>query len=418
MRKRMLGILLALCLLIGLMPMAAMAADELPTITGVKVVDGTDGFTPVTQPVYGQKLAANIQTSTGEIGTYPVNEDATYKWYYKESTDTVLGTEPVYTVTSDNSGKTICVDVSVEGYEGTATWTAEGVAVSPTRVTGVSVVDGTDGFTPVTAPVVGQKLYANISISTQDEVIGVYPVDENATYKWYYKESPDQILGTEGAYTVTSDNDGKTICVEVSYKDYEGSAVWTASSPVTFGLPFTDVDTDAWYEASVAYAYENGLLVGTTDTTFAPNMPTSRAMFVAVLYRMSGEEAKDAEYTFEDVNPKSYYAEAVAWAVQNKIVYGYNEKEFAPNDDVTREQAACFLYRYAQYKKLDVSDSADLSEFGDAAQVSGWAENAMKWACGTNLLVGDEDANLMPQGNAERCQVAALMTRFCKNIAK
>lgn len=96
--------------------------ETLMVLVGVSVVDGDDGFTPVVTPKVGQKLTANITCSDKEIGSYPVEPTATYKWYYKESPDTVLGSEPVYTYTSDNVGKTVCVDVEVEGYEGKATW--------------------------------------------------------------------------------------------------------------------------------------------------------------------------------------------------------------------------------------------------------------------------------------------------------
>ena len=98
---------------------------RMPNITGVSVVDGTDGYTPVKTPAVGQKLTANIETDNETIGSYPVNPDAKYTWHY-EGSDAVLGSEAVYTVTEDNVGKVLCVDVSVDGYNGTATWTAEG----------------------------------------------------------------------------------------------------------------------------------------------------------------------------------------------------------------------------------------------------------------------------------------------------
>ena len=204
------------------------------SVTGVKVVDGNDGYTEVTEPKAGQVLYANIQIKVGnvtsEIGVSPVNEDANYKWYYRESPDTILGTAPIYTVTSDNLGKTLCVDVTVEGYTGSATWkSGEQIAVQG-KVTGVSVVDGTDGYTPVTAPVVGQKLTANI-LTDQGE-IGSYPVNEEANYKWYYQDAPDVVLGTEPVYTVTSDNLGRVLCVDVSVDIYSGSATRTAAAAV------------------------------------------------------------------------------------------------------------------------------------------------------------------------------------------
>ena len=111
------------------------AEEPVAKLSSVSVVDGTDGFTPVTVPAVGQKLTANITAidkdgSTVVIGSYPVNPDASYKWYYEDSPDTVLGTEPVYTVTSDNTGKVLCVDVDVSGYAGgPLTWKAEGAVV-------------------------------------------------------------------------------------------------------------------------------------------------------------------------------------------------------------------------------------------------------------------------------------------------
>ena len=216
------------------------AAANAGKLVGVSVVDGTDGYTPVTNPQPGQKLTANItvEDAAGNqsvIGSYPRNDKAYYKWYYAENPDNVLGTEPVYTVTSDNLGKTLCVNVSVDGYEGTATWTSGNETAEGTLIS-VSVVDGTDGYTPVSIPVQGQKLTANIYVRNADttyETIGSYPVDSRASYKWYYAESPDTILGTEPVYTVTSDNLGKTLCVDVDVDGYTGGPLtWVADNVV------------------------------------------------------------------------------------------------------------------------------------------------------------------------------------------
>lgn len=198
------------------------------SVTGVNVVDGTDGYTPVETPDIGQKLIANIQTNHGDIGSYPVNTHAHYKWYYQESPDTVLGTEPVYTVTSDNLGKTICVEVSVDNHEGTAIWEARGL-VRTLKVIRVDVVDGTDGYTPVTAPVAGQKLTANIVVEG-DTIIGSYPLNDRAHYKWYYKDSPDTVLGTEPVYTVTGDNEEKILCVDVYVDVSDNKGTWEAEA--------------------------------------------------------------------------------------------------------------------------------------------------------------------------------------------
>ena len=145
-KAKWLSLIVAAAMVLCMLPVAAFAAEDENVVTGVKVVDGADGVTEVTTPKAGQKLTANIQTSNGEIGSYPVNEDAHYKWHY-EGSDAVLGTEPTYTVTSDNVGKVLCVTVSVDGYAEEATWTAQKQATLAGTVTGVKVVDGTDGFT-------------------------------------------------------------------------------------------------------------------------------------------------------------------------------------------------------------------------------------------------------------------------------
>ena len=140
-----------------------------------------------------------------------------------------MGTESAYTVTRDNMGKTICLEVTVKGYNGKAVWEATDMSKYEHDVKSVAVVDGTDGYTPVTSPVAGQILKANVTCSDGTE-IGTYPADDRVSYKWYYKESPDTVLGTESAYTVTSDNMGKTICLEVTVKGYNGKAVWEATA--------------------------------------------------------------------------------------------------------------------------------------------------------------------------------------------
>ena len=232
-------------------------STEPASITGVKVVDGTDGYTEVTAPKAGQKLTANIQTSEGEIGSYPVDEKAHYKWYY-EGSDAVLGTEPTYTVTGDNVGKVLCVDVTVDGYEGSATWKATAAVVKGT-ITGVKVVDGTDGYTEVTVPKVGQKLTANIQ--TSEGEIGSYPVNEDAHYKWYY-EGSDAVLGTEPTYTVTGDNVGKVLCVDVTVDGYEGSATWKATAAVALPALVPAEDADIAIEGAGDEKYVTGVMAG------------------------------------------------------------------------------------------------------------------------------------------------------------
>ena len=142
-----------------------------------------------------------------------------------------MGTEPSFTVTADNFNKTLCVKVTVKGYNGEAAWEAISAVEWKDSVSSVTVVDGKDGFTEVTIPRAGQVLRANIKCSDGTE-IGSYPVNADAAYTWYSAENPESILGTEPSLTVTSENVGDTICVKVTVYGYKGEAVWSASEAV------------------------------------------------------------------------------------------------------------------------------------------------------------------------------------------
>ena len=170
-----------------------------------------------------------------------------------------------------------------------------------------------------------------------------------------------------------------------------------------------------WYAEAVTYAVENGLFQGTSATTFAPNANMNRAMLVTVLYRMSGEQSK-ADAAFSDVAQDAWYAEAVAWAKTNGIVSGTSATQFAPNQNVTREQMAAILYRYAQYKGQETStDQTGLEHFTDVNTVSSYAVPAMNWAVQNGLISGTSTTTLTPTGNATRAQVATILMRYQKN---
>lgn len=181
---------------------------------------------------------------------------------------------------------------------------------------------------------------------------------------------------------------------------------------------FSDVAADAWYAEYINYVAENGLMNGYEDGRFGPNDKTTRAQIVTVLYRMEGEPAVSSSSSFKDVSAGGqYYSAAVAWASRNDIVNGYEDGRFGPNDNVTREQIAAILYRYAAYKEYDTTLAGNIASFSDAAKVSSWANSAIAWAVGEGLINGDNGA-LKPQGNATRAEIATLLTRFAQNIAK
>ena len=179
----------------------------------------------------------------------------------------------------------------------------------------------------------------------------------------------------------------------------------------------TGVTKELYTPTGAEKQYENGLFSGTSDTTFSPNASMTRAMLVTVLYRLEGQPTVSGRSGFSDVKLNSYYEDAVTWAADNGIINGTGATTFSPNANVTREQMAAILYRYAQYKQYGTAASAGLNGFSDAAKVSAYAKAPLSWAVAEKLVNGSE-GRLLPTGNATRAQVAAILHRFVENVAK
>lgn len=182
------------------------------------------------------------------------------------------------------------------------------------------------------------------------------------------------------------------------------------------GLPFTDV-AGHWALDAIRYVYEQGLMTGTTTATFSPEKTITRGMIAAILYRLEGSPDVSGGEAFSDVDSGMYYGSAIQWAQANGIVEGYTSGRFGPDDAITREQLAVILYRYAAYKKLDVSASADLSGFADQDQISDYAADALSWANAAGLITGTKADTLSPKGSATRAQAAAILMRFLENTS-
>ena len=187
-------------------------------------------------------------------------------------------------------------------------------------------------------------------------------------------------------------------------------------TPLSPGV-FTDLDENAWYYEAVASVVESGLMVGVSDTQFAPAQTVTRGMVATVLYRLSGETYTGAAAAFPDVADGTWYSEAVAWASAGGVVNGYDSGLFGPGDPVTREQLVAMLFRYWTSTGGDGSVTGDLSGFSDAEEVSGYARDAMAWAVGVGLIEGRGENRLAPDGQTTRAELATILVRF-QNLSK
>ena len=183
------------------------------------------------------------------------------------------------------------------------------------------------------------------------------------------------------------------------------------AAAATGTLPFTDVNRPDWFYDAVRYVYEEGLMSGTSATTFTPNGTTTRGMIVTILHRLEGKPVAYGE-SFADVSANAYYADAVAWAGDVGIVTGYSNGCFGPNDAITRQQLAAILFRYAGFCGKNTVPRALLSNFADSDSVADYAVDAMQWAVAEDLIKGS-DGYLNPNGLATRAQVATILERFC-----
>ena len=191
-----------------------------------------------------------------------------------------------------------------------------------------------------------------------------------------------------------------------------GGGGGTPSEPEESALPFTDVAEGDWFYDAVAYVYENGIMAGTSETIFNPTMELDRAMAAQLFYNLEGKPAVTGDSTFTDVTSGHWAVDAITWAAQNDIVAGIGGGLYDPDSNVTREQFAVMLYKYARFKGYDLTASGDLTQFPDAGSISSWAETALSWANGNELINGNEDGTLAPGGTATRAQAASILAQF------
>lgn len=170
---------------------------------------------------------------------------------------------------------------------------------------------------------------------------------------------------------------------------------------------FSDVDADDWFAESAVYVWDNGVMNGTSDTTFNPNGTTSRGQIAAILYRAAGSPAVSGAADFPDVTAGAYYADAASWAAANGIVTGYSDGTFGPGDPITRQQLAAILWRYAGSPAAESG-----TDYADESTIASYAVTAVDWARDTGVITGRDGNVFDPNGRATRAQAAVILHRY------
>jgi exopolysaccharide biosynthesis protein len=235
---------------------------------------------------------------------------------------------------------------------------------------------------------------------------------QNATVLAFVENTRD----TSVTIPAQSMTDGKYIKVAVAVH-YPASSTWAIKYITGSELPFTDVPTTAWFYDPVKFVYFNGLFSGTSSTTFSPSMNMTRGMMVTVLYRLEGEPTVSGTMPFTDVPVGAYYYDPVLWAYQNNIASGTTSTTFSPDNNVLREQAVVFIYRYADMIGCDmtITPGFDLTSFDDYRDIASYALTAMTWAVDKGVIGGSSNM-LRPKDNASRAEIATIFRNFCNNL--
>ena len=352
------------------------------TTAPVATVDGI-GYKSLQDAVDAAANRATIVLNSGTSHT--LNLNTTKSVTVKNSTGAKT------TITFNGTAKEIAIDG-----EETFTYTRPSSSSSTPTTYAVNVNAATNGAVAADKKTASKGTTVTVTASPSKG----YVVD---AVKVVDKDGKDvAVTGKDGKYVFTMP--ASAVTVTGSFK---------AETPAPAALPFTDVKSGNWFYDAVKYAYEQGLMTGTSATTFAPNGTMNRAMIVTVLYRLEKSPAVTGASKFTDVPAGQWYSDAVAWAAANKIVNGYDETTFGPMNAVTREQMAAILFRYEQVKGLEnVTLEENLNRFPDQNKISAYAIPALQWAVGQKIINGNADGTLDPTGTATRAQVAQIFTNL------
>ncbi len=373
------------------------------------LAQGVAALADTDQIAVDAKLVVAIEIPTTEATTEVVAEFAI------ESMTELAGSEVDELAIASDAGTVIFDKAAIDTIANQAETLAEGEAETMQLV--VRKVEDKAELTENQQQIVGEspvyELYLEVggkrisdfgggkaTVMVPEEIRG----DEAETMRVYFVDDEGNISAVEAHY------DAETGMVTFITDHFSHYLISTDIVDIT--LPFTDISEDSWYYDSVQYVFQNQIMVGMADTVFEPNLGTTRAMIVTILHRLEGMPAAEYQQLFDDIIDGVWSSEAIIWAAEHKIVEGYGNGLFGPDDNITREQLVAILYRYSEYKGNILSKGAELTGFADGNKVSDWAQAAMEWAVAEQIVVGKGAANLAPQSQATRAEVATILMRY------
>lgn len=324
----------------------------------------------------------------------------------------------------DLEGNETSLSYSVNFFSPTVTVTANasnGGTISPSG--NVKILYGSDKTFKIT-PLAGYKI-KDVKVNGKSQgAISEYTVQdvkEDMTIEATFKTASLNPGGSGGSSSSGSwDGNNSINQGGILYPSSEPTSA--ASKPTTttaaqYENPFSDISTSDWFYDNIEYVYKTGLMNGTSSNSFDPNDNSTRGMIATILYRMSGKSYSNSNSGFADVNINEYYAIPVAWAQTNGIVHGIGDNLFSPDGNVTRQDFAVMLYRFAEYEnKVTNISSNNTAKFNDSDNISDYAVNAMEWCIENGLIQGNNFGMLTPNANASRAEIAAIIQRYKTNL--
>lgn len=396
----------------GSTTITATAADGSGKSAECSVTVNAPATTITTQP-------SNVTVTEGETATFSVTatgSNLTYQW--QQNTDGGNNWTDISSATG-SSYTTQATTAAMSGYQYRCKVTGTGGEATSNAAT-LTVTAPPEPTPPPYIP----PTYAVTTPETPGGTVTVSPSRASSGRTVTITAAPDTGFALE-SLTVLDSRGNEIALTDKGDGKYTftmpASRVTVEASFTPAPLPFEDVAPGAWYEEAVRYAYFHNIMEGMSETEFSPTTALTRAMAVQILYNLEGQPDLSDEnlgYPYEDVDAQAWYGDAVYWARITGVATGYGDGTFQPGDSITRQEFAQMLYNYAKYKGYDLTAAGDLSQFPDSESVADWAEAAMRWANGNQLINGHDDGTIDAAGIGTRAQAASILMKFDQNLVE